>query len=310
MRKICQRVLAAGLLVSSCLAFGGCRGEPETTAPVGCTADLIVNGNPVLFVEESQKQTWEEPLAKLLANVEVPYGEKGEILGEEPIDPDSPSVPMNYCCGLLDVNLDGVPELLVHPFGYFGSSGCATYYAYDIHTGQKIGEIDDGCGEDTWCVYYDIQEERFRLVGQYWLRGGWSARDRYLSFLTYYAELGEYGNDIYLHTFHHIDANQEILEDPDPTDSYYVATWEEIYSNTSYFVDGEMVYLDDYYDAYDRFVADHIRIPETTLQLIRWDDVSEDEDSYEEKAKKMAKALISTDQKFLVYPKISKGGGV
>lgn len=309
MHSIFRRALAVGLLFSSCLTCAACR--TDHTADAGSPgADLIVDGTPVLYVDEAQKQTWEEPIARLLANVEIPYGEGGEILGVAPLDPDSPSVPLNYGCGLLDINLDGTPELLVHPDGCFGSSGCATYFAYDIHTGRRVGVIDDGVGTDTWCLYYSTEEKAFRLVGQYWLRGGWAARDRYLSFLEYDSESEEFLNSVYLHTFHAIDLERDELGDPDSTDDVDIIVVEEIYSDMAYMINGEKSYLDEYYDAYDRFVASHIRIPETALQLIGWDDVSEDEDSYEEKAKKMAKALVSTDQAFLIYPKTHKGGGL
>lgn len=309
MHHIFRRALAVGLLLSSCLTCAACSKDPVTDSG-SPRADLIVDGTPVLYVDEAQKQTWEEPIARLLANVEIPYGEGGEILGVAPLDPDSPSVPRNYRCGLLDIDLDGTPELLVHPDGYFGSSGCATYFAYDIHTGRRVGVIDDGGGTDTWCLYYSTEEKCFRLVGQYWLRGGWAARSRYLSFLEYDVESGEYQNSVYLHTFHAIDLERDESGDPDPTDDVDVIVVDEIYSDMAYTINGESSYLDEYYHAYDQFVASHIRIPETALQLIGWDDVSEDEDSYEEKAKKMAKALVSTNQAFLIYPKTHKGGGL
>lgn len=148
-------VLLAGFIL---LSIVGCSSKNDNTSNTennqnveSSDADCIINGRKFYFVDDETKKEWKEPLAKLLSNVLVPYGEHGDILGyEATIDSKAPVIPQCYECGLLDITMDGVPELLVHPSGYFGSSGTATYFVYNIYSGQKLGEIDGGNGQ-SWC---------------------------------------------------------------------------------------------------------------------------------------------------------------
>ena len=59
--------------------------------------------------------------------------------------------------------------------------------------------------------------------------------------------------------------------------------------------------MDDYYEEYDWFIQNCIRIPETELILIDWDDVTEDGDDYVTKGEKMAQALITSSQMFIDF---------
>ena len=292
MKKAVKKILTAALLMGVCITGAGCRREThESNGP-----DCIINQKNIDFLETEQKQAWEKPLAKLLSNVLIPYGEGGEILGEKPVDPDSPAIPMSYACGLMDVNTDGIPELLIHPYGYFGSSGCVTYFAYDIYTGEKMGTIDSGNSESL-CVYYQTETDEFLLISQYWLRGGWSARSRYVDKIGFRSDGSDnsgYVNTPYLQTHHAIDA---LAETPDE--------WVEVYPETLYYVNAQKTDLDTYYAEYDGFIRNCNPISETSFQTIRWEEVCEDGDSYEEKGRKMAKALINTDQRFVVYQESS-----
>lgn len=263
-------------------------------------ADCIINGRELYFVDEETKNEWKEPLAKLLSNVLIPYGEHGEILGyKATMDPKAPVIPQCYECGLLDITMDGVPELLVHPFGYFGSSGTATYFVYNIYSGQKLGEIDGGNGQ-SWCFYYNTDYDSVDLIGQYWLRGGWAWRDRYITEVYYDDSIMECFEAQQFRTSHEITGEQTDIVDEDPDDMFYTATWVESYPSTTYYVNRQEVYLDDYYAEYNHFVKTCIRIPETDLILISWDDVSDDDDDYATKGAKMAEALVTSEQEFIL----------
>lgn len=266
-------------------------------------ADCIINGQEIYFVSDESKKEWKKPLAKLLSNVLVPYGEHGEIMGyEAAIDPNAPVIPQNYECGLLDITGDGTPELLVHPFGYHGSSGTATYFVYNIYSGQKLGEIDGG-NDQSWCFFYNTEYGDLDLVGQYWLRGGWPWRGRYITKVFYDESVMECYEVSYLHTEHDINGEKTDIVDEDPNDGVYTATWVETYPNTTYYVYSNEVYLDDYYAEYNNFLMTCIRIPETELVLIDWDDVAEDGDDYAIRGEKMAQALISSNQRFIDFNK-------
>lgn len=306
MKKQIFKIISILLLSAFLLTIIGCSSKDkngddsgEAVTPQAYLADCTVNGRDFFFVDYAAKTEWKAPLTKLLSNILVPYGEHGEILGyEATIDSNAPTIPQCYRCGLLDVTMDGVPELLVHPFGYFGSSGTATYFVYNIYSGQKLGEIDSG-NSQSLCFYYDTENERLDLIGQYWLRGGWPWRGRYITKFSYDEAIMECYCIEYLHTEHDIDGEKTDIVDEDPNDMFYTATWVETYPNTKYYVYSSEVYLDDYYAEYDKFVRNYIRIPETELVLFDWDEVSDEEDSYAVKGEKMAEALITSTQEFI-----------
>ena len=306
MKKRGIKLIALILLSMVILSFVGCAQNEndinrdsdinaKTSAP-----NCKINGREFYFVSDEVKQEWKEPLAKLLSNVLIPYGEHGEILGyEATIDPKAPVIPQCYECGLLDITMDGVPELLVHPFGYFGSSGTATYFVYNIYSGQKLGEIDGGNGQ-SWCLYYNTEYDSVDLIGQYWLRGGWAWRDRYITEVYYDESIMECFEAQQFRTSHEITGEQTDIVDEDPDDMFYTATWVESYPDTTYYVNRQEVYLDDYYAEYNHFLKTCIRIPETEFILISWDDVSDDEDDYATKGAKMAEALVTSEQEFIL----------
>lgn len=296
-----QVIRFIAVVLTSALFFTlfGCSSHNENENSRASVADCIINGREICFISDEAKNEWKEPLAKLLSNVLIPYGENGDILGyEATVDPNTPAIPQSYQCGLLDVTGDGIPELLVHPFGHFGSSGTATYFAYNIYSGQKIGEINGGNGQ-SWCYYYDTESNGLSLIGQYWLRGGWEWRDRYITRISYDESVMECLETRWLHTAHEIAGKQTDIVDVNPEDGLYTATWVETYPNTTYYVYNNEVYLDDYYAEYNCFVTKYIRIPETELILFSWDEVSNDEDDYITKGEKMAEVLITSKQKFI-----------
>ena len=306
MKKQRIKLIALILLSMVILSFVGCtqkENDIDSDSDINARASVPnckINGREFYFVSDEVKQEWKEPLAKLLSNVLIPYGEHGEILGyEATIDPKAPVIPQCYECGLLDITMDGVPELLVHPFGYFGSSGTATYFVYNIYSGQKLGEIDGGNGQ-SWCLYYNTEYDSVDLIGQYWLRGGWAWRDRYITEVYYDESIMECFEAQQFRTSHEITGEQTDIVDEDPDDMFYTATWSESYPSTTYYVNRQEVYLDDYYAEYNHFVKTCIRIPETELILISWDDVSGDEDDYTTKGAKMAEALVTSEQEFIL----------
>ena len=268
----------------------GCSTEPPTkSAPDTVT----VSGRTMTFVSAEQRRAWQEPLAQLLSNVLVPYGENGEILGyEATVDPHRPAIVQCYRCGLFDVTQDGTPELLVHPFGYFGSSGTATYFIYDIYTGQRLGEMSGGMGQ-LWSVYLDTEAKDFELIGQYWLRGGWSWRTRCVVTLSYDPAIPESYESEYLRSEHEIGMEEVGTQGSDD--------WIETYPDTTYYVYGREVSLDEYYATYEQFFTRYVRIPETDLLLYDWDEVAPDEEDYEVRGQKMAAALVASDQQFIDY---------
>ena len=275
----------------------GCR-EPGGARPAsGAEADCVVNGSRIWFADEQQRQAWQQPLAELLSRVSE-WDDRADF--EEILDPDAPALPQSYRCGLLDVTGDQTPELLVHPRGFHGSSGTATYFVYDLYSGQKLGELDGGNGQ-SWCVYYEVASGQLRLMGQYWLRGGWTWRERYLNEAVYDAATGECREVSYLRTEHEI-AWAEMDAD---AAAEGVA---EAYPATAYYVYGKAVCLDEYYAEYEQFLQAFVRIPETELVLIDWSDVTDEGDDAFAKGEKMAEALLGSGQAFITAVEVGNTG--
>ena len=260
----------------------------------------IVNGRKMYFLADKEKKKLRKPLEKLLSNeTHEIYADtpRGEIIGYEPYDKDEPTVPEGYACGLYDVTKDGIPELLVLPRGYNGSSGALTYYIYDLESYECIGTIDSG-NAGSWCVYYFVELDELRSVGSYWRRGGWQERYRVMTFLTYDERQRAYGEESFLYAWLGIDG--ERVEEGEVLDGVYIANWVESYPYAYYKVRGKDAYLDEYYAELDWFNASFVRIPETELQMISWGDVCDDDDDRFERAEKMVDALLSTTQEFIL----------
>lgn len=303
MKKRIIKCVSALLFGAVLLTIFGCNSNKNNDEEPIATQSYVVDGKEFFVIDEKAKKEWKEPLAKLLANVRVPYGGKEGIDGyKASVDSKAPVLPQNYRCGLLDVTQDGIPELLVHPFGFFGSSGTETYYAYNFYSGQKLGEISSSTN-GSWCFYYDTQSNKIELYGRYWLRQGVGRED----FFTKIARYSDGTMETYVNDY--LQATYEILVyDEQDTLPYFMPQANPLYDDSDigkcseiiYYIGDEKVTFDEYYAECDKFVTNKIMLPETELILIDWDDVSEDEDDYITKGKKMAEALISTNQKFIV----------
>lgn len=280
------KILIVALIFMVCFGIQGCGTNKQTNETLNFS---IINGKTLYFQDQKDIAPLRDSLEKLLANETRPIYDdtaRGELMGYEAYDPHATSVMAGYSCGLFDATGDGVPELLVHPMGYFGSSGTATYFIYDIATGDKLGSIDGGNGE-LWCVYYNTETDELCTVGRYWLRFGWPSRTRFISTLEYDKQNNQCYERVYLSTKHDVEHETE-------GDNIY-----EIYPNTDYYVYGDKVSIDDYYDELDCFTASVIPLLETQLQMIPWNSVCEDNDDRFVRAEKMADALVSSSQKFV-----------
>lgn len=247
--------------------------------------DCIIAGKEVYFADDEQKQTWVAPIAELLGNELIPYGDKDSIVGYRPLDPDKPSVPASYRVGIGDITLDGQPEIWLHPLGYGGSSGNATYYIFTL-SGEKLGEVYTATNASL-CMYYNIETGMVELINQYSLRYGWPERDLYVSKVGYAEDENEIAQSPYLRIHHEL---------PSP------AAWLNGGENaqTTFYLNNNEVSLDRFYEEYDHFFRTYVRIPQSEVIFLSWSDVTDDDDEYEIKALKMAQAIVSTEQCFIL----------
>ena len=251
------------------------------------------------FLSEEEMQAWREPLVALLSNVKTEvYDACGELIGYTCLYPDRPYVVDGYSVALFDINTDGVPEVLVDGGG--GSAGNAFYFVYDLMTGTELGTMDGGF-DDAWCIYFNHTTGAYETIGQFGWRNGWMRRSRYVekAVLTHKS-----GNVPYLHEVSWITTCYEVdhIEIP-MTDKEiemgYQGAYAEIYPIVEFYVYGNPATLDEYLEAQDHFEENYTRIVETGLRLVRWGDVSKDEDDVVVKAEKMADALLAIGQRFL-----------
>ena len=254
------------------------------------------------FVSTETRESWREPLVKLLSNKAIPYGSGGEIMGYTYIYPDQPCIANGFQLGLFDFDMDAVPELLVNLGG--GSGGNAYYYVYDIMTGELLGSLDGGF-DKSWCTYLNLDTGKYEVVGQFEWRMGWQGKQRIIRKATITNTMIDNRKILYdtswLYAYYEIDAAELELTQEEIDEGIH-SSWDEIYTGVTFRVNGNESYIEEYFSEYDFFLENYIRIPETALLLIDWDDVCDYDEDQSVRAQKMTNALLSSKQQF-IHPK-------
>lgn len=263
--------------------------EAETEPPRVYEGDgySVIYGRTIYFLSEEEREKLREPLVALLSNEQKPvYDDSvhGEMTGFEAEDPDSPSVMTGYACALWDVTADGIPELLIHPWGYYGSGGWITYYAYDIYTGEQVDTIESGMDEDI-CLYYGLDTRDLCVVKTYSSRNGYGEDSDHTSIYPH----GD-GNapDLYMTCGYYLQYDK----------SAYV--WEE-YTEVRCSINLKPVERWEYTNILHDFYRDYVRIPETEMVVIDYFDEKNDYNGDRfARAEARADALLSSPQQFVV----------
>ena len=308
MRKRMISIVIFALIVCFCAGCG--QNAQERNSALQSTAQSSQNvpkpeyihhifHGDVTFVSEEDREAWRTPLTKLLSNKATPYWEDGSFKGYHYLYPDQPCIENGYQLGLFDLDANGIPELLVNLGG--GSAGNAFYYVYDILTGEELGSLNGGF-DGSWCVYFDSRAGGYETVGQFEWRMGWNGKERFVKKATLSDTLSSGKKTVYetpwLFAYYEIDAVRMELSQED-IEAGIDQAWGEICNKVLFYVNGSQADMDEYFFEYDRFVSDYIRIPETALQLVDWDDVCEKDEEQSVRARKMADALLSCEQEFL-----------
>lgn len=289
-KRVLLKTVGALLCLALCLSLLGC--GKNHAAPEGDYARI--NGKNLYFFSAEETLVWRESLSELLKEAFLAWEEAPKSEWDV-MSTDLSAVATSYACGLLDVTADGIPELLVHPLGHFGSSGTVTYYIYDVASGSYLGYLDSGNNESI-CAYYDLRSESTVMIGQYWLRFGWDARSQYIQMLGYDPENSEYRSQCFLESSHQIVMKHSQMTDENGN---VIDVYDESHCESTYYLRGDQIPIEEY-DAEQRlFLKNCIRIPETEFKLVRWGEISDDTDSDAVKIEKMTDALLSAEQKFL-----------
>lgn len=235
----------------------------------------IFDDMTLTFVSAEEKETWREPLERLLDNARKFAGEDYEIKTHE----DLPIIVKGYDCGLLDVNFDGTPEVIINCGG--GTAGNAYYEIYDLYTGKVMGNFDGGMDE-SWQIFYSTESATFCYLGEYRWREGADTDHSFLSTIGYNTERQEYETRELL-----CKTQVTFIRTDDPPVWYYYQS-------------GNKLSGQDYYQAYNDYRRQYLLVEGTGFTLISWGDLEAEGDTQEMLSEKMADALLSTDQKFLL----------
>lgn len=234
-----------------------------------------------IYISDQEKAAWFDPLARLLSNQEeLIEDEYGRGLGYAPPYPDRPSISDGWGIGLFDINIDGVPELVVDAGG--GSSGCNLYYLYDIFSGEQIDDISGTSENDSWGLYYNLENDQYFPLGRYSYRGGWGSNSHFTVTVRYdetekqYKHILLFFSRYYYEEYDGDEAYVEFRVNDEPTDSEGFQYHERI------------------------FYQENCLLPNTGIKFYDWHEVSDQDDSYEERAEKMARMLLyGSGQRFV-----------
>ena len=273
------KAVAASALAAVMLASSGCASREHEYARI--------DGKSIYFASEYEVEKWRKPLEKLLSNtVGLQFEDEitGELLPNEPPYPDRPYIEKGFGGALFDLTGDGVPELLINMGG--GSSGVIPYIAYDIYTGESIGELDSS-ESSSICCYYAGENEGIKTVNKYAMRMGWSGKTFYTTFIE--PSEGGFSEKTYLESEYEMEMKETAENE-----------FDIVCRSVTCYVWGEKTETESFLFEREFFDINYVRIPETEIKYVSWYELISDEDTPEEQGKKMAKALLSSGQRFIV----------
>lgn len=266
MKKTIFRVLSLLLILS----LVGCAKVKSTAKD---PFDSYAGEYKSIYVSDEEKGAWFTPIVKLISNQEeLIEDEFGRGLGYEAPRPDEPSITWGYGIGLFDITMDGVPEVIVDGGG--GSSGCNLYLAYDIFSGKEIASINGSIEEGTWGIYYNLKSEEYRPICRYSLRGGWDTNSHFITTIEYNEERQEWDETVLFYS------------------RYYYEDIEMLVAHVTFEVGGKATNSQGYEYRVTAFYQENCLLPQTGLKTYDWYEVAEDDDSYQERAEKMARMLL------------------
>lgn len=280
------------------LSLGSCSASDASDAPrpapSGISGEQVVM--PYFFIPQDEVEGWREPLMKLLLNTESRIDSEGEGVEYVAPNPNEPAIPYGHYYALFQVNGDDTPELLVDLGG--GTAGNAFYEAYDIYTGECVGQLSGGCNEDSWCYYYHAEDGTLGAIEHTRLRLGWAGAIDGCYMMVYKNGGLEDGGYLGISYEHRI-LNDKLF---DSNGSLVVNTETVVWDINAC---GVEIDIERYIDARIELERTWIRIPETTMRVCSTFEFAsgEDVDPKKSREEQIVDQLLNGEQRFLRFPK-------
>ena len=222
------------------------------------------------FIPQSEKDAYKEKLTAVLSDTKKNSYVSG--LGSF----------STFGAGLMDINFDNVPEVLVAYPG--GSMGNVFIEIYDLETGEQIHTYNAAHWENAYNIYLCVAE----FDGDYVILSEGSYRDG--------PELGM------IHVFGIL--SQERDHDHLSGKTLFVESEDVSY----YQYNGEKVSKEEYERQFGKFTMEYDKIEETQIVIVKWSDVDFDDEKSDGSdidvyAEKLAEALLNSEQEFIEYQK-------
>ena len=232
-------------------------------AKIEFTPEVAWDEDPVSFLSQSLKNTWKEDLIDLFSNLDIWI--PGNVYG-------------SYAVGLMDLNFDNTPEVLVAYPG--GSMGNVWVEIYDLKSHDEPIICYNAMGyQNAVFLYVAKVGKQHVIVAEGSIRdpeSGWCYCIESLS-----SDL--YTGNLYLKT-----ENLFAIADKINADGY-----------GPYYYMGESVDKSKFDEEYQTFRDTYEVIRPTEMQMVMWSEF--DLSNQEKAAREMANALVNTSQQFIEY---------
>ena len=234
---------------------------------------FLPDGNPsdsqITFIPQSEKDAYKEKLTDVLSSVKKSSYISG--LGSFSA----------FGAGLMDINFDNVPEVLVAYPG--GSMGNVFIEIYDLETGKRTATYNAAHWENAYNIYLCVA----KFDGDYVILTEGSYREPAIGWIKVFGVL-----------------NQELSSDYLSGKALFAESEDAAY----YEYNDEIVSKEEYQRQFGKFTMEYDKIEETQIIIVKWSDVGFDNEKSDGSdidvyAEKLAEALIHSGQEFIEYQK-------
>ena len=257
-----------------------CVTNPETEKKGLPPYEIIIkDGNHITLVSQyvqvykpadEGKEAMEDSVAAILAKRLLEKEETWETGTKECIG-----------AGLMDFNFDGVPEVLELSYDSYAYENTVIIEVYDLYTGKRKNSFQflyqEGRIVDI-CIYKSVVENSFSTL-----------------------EISKRSDEMYSVSY----VNEAIVTSAILSVSYVYTDIVKngvhsfVVSGEQYSYKGDLLSREEYIACCESFFESQEKLESTQLQVILWDSINAD--NHEQRAEKMAKKLLASNQEYIIY---------